>query len=82
MKASVTEAKSKLTQLPASVAEGERVAIRRHDRVISELLQPSVRRAPKFGTLKGLFPIPPEQVYEATRPMTEDEAEAFLQGRW
>ncbi len=81
MKASVTEAKNKLTQLPAADEQGERVAIRRHGRVIAELVQLSLRRAPKFGTLKGLFQMTPEQVNEATRPMMEEEAEAFLQGR-
>lgn len=81
MNVSVTEAKNKLTQLLAAVEKGERVAIRRHGRVIAELVQPTVRRAPRFGTLKGLVEMTPEQVHEATRPMTETEAEAFLQGR-
>lgn len=81
MNVSVTEAKNKLTQLLAAVEQGERVTIRRHGRVIAELVQPSVRRAPRFGTLKGLVEMTAEQVHEATRPMTEAEAEAFLQGR-
>ncbi|MBS1827329.1 MAG: type II toxin-antitoxin system prevent-host-death family antitoxin [Acidobacteria bacterium] len=81
MNVSVTEAKNKLTQLLAAVEQGERVVIRRHGRVIAELVQPSVRRAPRFGTLKGFVAMTPEQVHEATRPMTEAEAEAFLQGR-
>ena len=40
-----------------------------------------IREAPKFGTLKGFVEMTPEQVHEATRPMTEAEAQAFLQGR-
>lgn len=82
MDVSVSEAKNKLTQLLAAVEQGERVIIRRHGRVIAELVQPSLRRAPKFGTLKGLVQMTPEQVNEATRPMTKEEAEAFLQGRY
>jgi len=81
MNVSVTEAKNKLTQLLTAVEKGERVSIRRHGRVIAELVQPSARRAPRFGTLKGVVQMTPEQVREATRPMTKEEAEAFLQGR-
>jgi antitoxin (DNA-binding transcriptional repressor) of toxin-antitoxin stability system len=81
MDVSVTEAKNKLTQLLTAVENGERVSIRRHGRVIAELVQPSARRAPRFGTLKGVVQMTPEQVREATRPLTMEEAEAFLQGR-
>ena len=80
MKVSVTEAKNKLTQLLAAVEQGERVTIQRHGRVIAELVQPSSRRPPTFGTLKGVIHMTPEQFAEATRPMTAEEAEAFLQG--
>jgi len=80
MDVSVTEAKYKLSRLLAAVELGERVAIRRHGRVIAELVQPTVRKAPRFGTLKGLVKMTPEQVHEATRPMTEAEVEEFLQG--
>lgn len=81
MNVSVTEAKNKLTQLLAAVEQGERVSIRRHGRVIAELVQPSARRVPKFGTLKGLVQMTPGQFSEATRPMAMEEAEAFLEGR-
>lgn len=80
MNVSVTEAKNKLTQLLTAVERGERVFIRRHGRVIAELVQPSAKRAPRFGTLKGVVQMTPEQVREATRPMKKEEAEAFLQG--
>lgn len=79
---SVTEAKNKLTQLLAAVEQGERVTIRRHGRVIAELVQPSAKRLPTFGTLKGVVQMTPEQFDEATRPMTAAEAEAFTQGRY
>ena len=81
MNVSVTEAKNKLTQLLAAVEQGERVTIRRHGRVIAEIVQPSAKRVPTFGTLKGVVRMTPEQFDEATRPMTAEEAEAFIQGR-
>ena len=81
MTVSVTEAKSKLTQLLAAVEQGERVTIRRRGPVIAELVQPSTKRVPTFGTLKGVVRMTPEQFDEAMRPMTAEEAEAFIQGR-
>lgn len=81
MNVSVTEAKNKLTQLLAAVEQGERVSIWRHGRVVAELVQPSSRRAPKFGTLRGLVRMTPEQFHEATRPMTAEVSEAILEGR-
>jgi hypothetical protein len=45
-------------------------------------VQPSARRAPKFGTLKGVVHMSPEQFRDATRPMTEEESEAFLRGQY
>lgn len=81
MKVSVTEAENKLTQLLAAVEQRERVKIQRHGRVIAELVQPLASRAPRFGTLKGSIEMTPEQFQEATRPLTEAEAAAFLQER-
>ena len=80
MTVSVTEAKNKLTQLLTAVEMGERVTIERHGHIIAEIVKPSVRRVPKFGTLKGIVHMTPEQLHEATRPMTEDEVSSFLQG--
>jgi antitoxin (DNA-binding transcriptional repressor) of toxin-antitoxin stability system len=79
---SVTEAENKLTQLLAAVERGERVSIRRHGRIIGELVQPTTRRTPKFGTLKGMVRMTPEQFRKATRPMTAKEVDAFLRGRF
>lgn len=79
---SVTEAKNKLTQLLTAVEKGERVTIERHGHVIAEIVKPSAKRLPKFGTLKGVLHMTPEQFHEATRPMTDDEADAFLKGHY
>jgi len=82
MNVSVTEAKNRLTKLLSAVERGERISIRRHGRIIAELVQPSARRAPQFGTLKESVPMTPERFCEATRPMTAEEADWFLQGRY
>jgi antitoxin (DNA-binding transcriptional repressor) of toxin-antitoxin stability system len=82
MTVSVTEAKNKLTQLLAAVEKGERVTIERHGHIIAEIVQPAPRRIPKFGTLKGAVQMTAEQIHEATRPMTDDEVDSFLQGRY
>lgn len=81
MTVSVTEAKNKLTQLLAAVEKGERVTIERHGHAIAEIVKPAQRR-PKFGTLKGIIHMTPEEFHEATRPMTDEEVEAFLEGRY
>jgi antitoxin (DNA-binding transcriptional repressor) of toxin-antitoxin stability system len=81
MNVSVTEAKNKLTQLLTAVERGERVMIERHGRIIAEIVKPSPKRVPSFGTLKGVVQMTPEQFREATRPMTEEEVDAFLKGR-
>jgi antitoxin (DNA-binding transcriptional repressor) of toxin-antitoxin stability system len=82
MTVSVTEAKNKLTQLLTAVEKGERVTIERHGRIIAEIVKPT-KRAPKFGTLAHKFKdMTAEQWHELTRPMTEEEADAFLEGRY
>jgi antitoxin (DNA-binding transcriptional repressor) of toxin-antitoxin stability system len=81
MNVSVTEAKNKLTQLLTAVERGERVTIERHGHVIAEIVKPSTKRTPRFGTLKDAIKMTPEQFQEATRPMTEEEVDAFLNWR-
>lgn len=70
MNVSFTEAKNKLTQLLAAVERGERISIRRHGCVVAQLVQPSFRRAPISGTLKGLVRMTPKQFRQATRPQS------------
>ncbi len=82
MTVSVTEAKNKLTQLLMAVEKGERVTIERHGQVIAEIVRPSGKKVPNFGTLKGVVHMTPEQFQEATRSMTEEEVDAFLTGRY
>lgn len=82
MTVSVTEAKNKLTQLLVAVEKGERVTIERHGHIIAEIVKPPLKKTPRFGTLKGVVHMKPEQFNEATRPMTREEVDAFLAGRY
>ena len=81
MNVSVTEAKNKLTQLLTAVERGERVTIERHGHIIAEIVKPTLKKVPNFGTLKGVLQMTPEQFREATRPMTDEEVDALLRGR-
>jgi prevent-host-death family protein len=82
MKVSVTEAKNSLTQLIAAVEKGERVTIVRHGRPVVDIVPTTgERRVPKFGTMRGVLHMTSEQFAEATRPMTDEETEAFIAGR-
>jgi prevent-host-death family protein len=80
MKVSVAEAKNKLTQLIQTVERGERVTICRHGKPVVDLVptQSETRAAPKFGTLKGKLVVDPK----AFEPMTDEEVDAFLEGRY
>lgn len=80
MKVSVAEAKNRLTQLIQSVERGERVTICRHGKPVVDLVptQTGTRPAPKFGTGKGKWTYDP-RVFE---PMTDEEVDAFLEGRY
>ena len=82
MTVSVTEAKNRLSQLLTLVEKGERVTIERHGQVVAEMVRPSAKRAPRFGTLKGVVPMTAEQFHEAMRPMTGEEVDSFLGGRY
>ena len=62
--------------------KGERVTIERDGQPIAEIVQPTKRRTPKFGTLRGKFNLSPEQFHELTRPMTDEEIDAFFEGRY
>ena len=81
MVVSVTQAKNRLTQLLTAVEKGERVRIERHGHIIAEIVKASPKKVPKFGTLKDVVHMTPEQFRRATRPMTDEEADAFLQAR-
>jgi len=74
-------AKAHLPKLLARVAKGERIVIARYNTPMAELVPPStvepVKR--KFGTGKGKARLLDPRALE---PMTEEEADAFLKGRY
>ena len=80
MKVSVAEAKNQLTQLLQRVERGERVTICRHGKPIVDLVRTTDEeiRPPKFGTGKGKFTYDPR----AFAPMTDEEVDAFIEGRY
>ena len=76
----VAYAKAHLPQLLARVARGERIVISRYNMPMAELVPPpkAEKAQRKFGTGKDkAMLIDPR----ALDPMTDEEADAFLQGR-
>lgn len=67
-------------ELLARVARGERIVISRYNTPMAELVPPKAEKAQrKFGTDRGkAMLIDPR----ALDPLTDDEADAFLQGRY
>ncbi|MBV9269337.1 MAG: type II toxin-antitoxin system Phd/YefM family antitoxin [Acidobacteriaceae bacterium] len=80
MNVGIAEAKNKLTQLIHAVERGERVTICRHGRPVVDLVpaEPLTPPAPKFGTGKGKFKFDSR----AFQPMTDEEVDAFIEGRY
>ena len=80
MKVSVAEAKNKLPELIKAVEDGERVTICRRGSPVVDLVRtvaPGPEK-PKFGTLQGKVVIHDPEWWN---PMTEEEAEAFVDGQ-
>ena len=80
MKVSVADAKNKLPELIKAVEGGEAVTIYRRGAPIVDIVrteEPSGKKR-KFGTLKGKI-----QVLDIDwwKPMSDDEADAFVEGR-
>ena len=74
-------AKIHLPELLNRVAKGERIAISRYHKPVAELVPSKAleKPVPKFGTGKGKFkPKDPDWA----RPMTDEEAEAWIEGRY
>jgi prevent-host-death family protein len=81
MKVNVADAKNKLPELIKAVEEGETVTICRRGVPVVDLVRTksSTSDRPKFGTLKGRVVINDPDWW---KPMTDEEAEAFLEGRY
>jgi prevent-host-death family protein len=80
-KVSVAEAKNRLSELIKAVENGESVTICRHGAPVAELVRTSkkTRRGVQFGRLSHLHV---ELDPDWWKPMSKEEAEAFLEGRY
>lgn len=81
MKVSVAEAKNRLPELIKAVEDGEPVTICRRGTPIVDIVRTtqSNQEKPRFGTLKGKIVIHDPDWW---KPMTDDEVDAFLEGRY
>lgn len=80
MQVSVAKAKNQLPALIKRAESGERVTICRRGEPVADLVRTVApgKRKPRLGTMAGKnWVIDPDW----WKPMTEEEAEAFLEGR-
>jgi prevent-host-death family protein len=76
MHVSVHAAKTQLSKLLDLVEDGEEIVIERHGRPIAQLVPLRPRRT-ALGGMRGEF----EMIEGWERPLTDEEAEAFWNGR-
>jgi prevent-host-death family protein len=81
MKVSVANAKNKLPELIKAVEKGEAVTICRRGVPVVDLVptKAATGKKPRFGTLRGRIIIHDPDWW---KPMTDEEAEAFIEGRY
>jgi len=81
MRISVADAKNKLTELIKAVEEGEQVTICRRGTPVVDIVRTKKADGAKaeFGTLKGKVVVHDEGWWE---PLSDEEVEAFLEGRY
>ena len=81
MKVSVADAKNKLPELIKAVEDGEPVTICRRGTPVVDIVRTTKasRKKPKFGTLRGKVVINDPNWW---KPMTDEEVDAFLDGRY
>ena len=81
MQVSVADAKNNLPKLIKAVEDGETVTICRRGVPVADLVRTSepIRKERKLGTLKGKIKIIDPDWW---KPMTDEEVEEFLNGRY
>jgi prevent-host-death family protein len=81
MKVSVADAKNKLPELIKAAENGERITICRRGKPVVDLVRTakSAMKKPKFDTLRGKVIIHDPDWW---KPMTDEEVDAFLEGRY
>ena len=78
---SVADAKNKLPELIKAVENGEQVTICRRGVPVVDLVRTraGAREKPEFGTMRGRIVVHDPNWW---KPMTDDEVDAFLEGRY
>ena len=81
MQVSVADAKNKLPELIRAVEGGESVTICRRGVPVADLVRTKepTRKQRKLGTLRGKIKILDPNWW---KPMTDEEVDAFLEGRY
>lgn len=81
MKVSVADAKNKLPKLIKAVEKGEQVTITRRGAPVVDIVRTGkpARKKRMFGTLRGKIKIHDPNWW---KPMTDEEVDAFLEGRY
>jgi prevent-host-death family protein len=81
MKISVADAKNKLPKLIKAVESGETVTICRRGVPVVDIVptKSNKKEKPKFGTLKGLITVNDPDWW---KPMSDEEVDAFIDGRY
>ncbi|HXX14904.1 MAG TPA: type II toxin-antitoxin system prevent-host-death family antitoxin [Candidatus Eremiobacteraceae bacterium] len=81
MKVSVAEAKNKLPKLIKAAENGERITICRRGKAVVDLVRTatSKKRNPRLGTMRGKGIVIDPNWW---KPMTDQEVDAFLEGRY
>jgi len=81
MQVNVAEAKNKLPELIRAVEDGQPVTICRRGVPVADLVRTKkpARKKRRLGTLRGKIQILDPEWW---KPMTEEESEAFLEGRY
>lgn len=81
MTVSIANARAQFQELLERASKGERITISRYGKPIAEL-GPSAaaeKPKPKFGTLKGKAAIIDPHAFD---PMTDEEVDAWIEGRY
>jgi antitoxin (DNA-binding transcriptional repressor) of toxin-antitoxin stability system len=81
MQVSVAEAKNKLPELLKAVEAGERVTICRRGLPVVDMIRSRTPTAekPRLGTMRGKIQVNDPDWW---KPMTNEEANEFLEGRY
>ena len=77
MNVSVHGAKTRLSKLLDLVEDGEEIVIERHGRAVAQLVRVRRSRPSALGAMRGEF----KMVKGWERALTDEEAEAFWNGR-